>query len=892
MPPNAPVPGANGLDWPDKILAQIPDRRNHAKFWEDGLNTGVRVLEDGRLDIKVRQDEPNLAGLLHHLQHHPHDLPPRRESVIPFSEKERIHPLHLNIVIHVVGSRGDVQPFIALGKELKRHGHRVRLATHLDFKDFVNENGLEFFSIGGDPGELMAFMVKNPGLLPDLRTIRSGAIARRRQEMKEIFSGCWRSCHEMGDGTGEQQIIDNPWSETVDYRSRPFVADAIIANPPSYAHISCAEKMGVPLHLMFTMPWSPTQYFPHPLAQVRARNAKRSVANFASYAIVEMMIWEGLGDLINKFRKRLLGLDPLDGSRAPSLVHRLRIPYSYLWSPSLLPKPDDWGDNIDICGFSFLSSGSDYRPPEDLELFLNEGPAPIYIGFGSIVVDDAAKLTRIVFDAVKETGHRALVAKGWGNIGSEEVDVPDNIFLIGNCPHDWLFKHVSCVIHHGGAGTTAAGLALGRPTVVIPFFGDQQFWGSIIARAGAGPEPVPWKGLTTDKLKDAINKALESSTLERANEIGKNMESENGVASAVHCFYRHLDLDNLRCSICPNRPAAWQIRHSDIRLSAFAATVLVEAGLLKPFNVELYLPQEYDTHRDPKGPLSAGAGVLYGAISAFIGNIRDIPTGLVGSTREAGQNQARDNLDAHGPQHQPELEPEAQAEPEPEPRPGPEQSDTDAPSADPDEPEDNANGEDITRKLTTTTTSAKEKRKEKRAEALSDAGYRAGQCAKHVIDWAIMLPGDITLSLSKGFHNAPKLYHDRTVKRFPKVMGIRSGFRAAGSEFTNGFYQGLTGLITQPHAGLQRSGPTGLLKGVGKGIGCVIFKPVAGVWGLAGYPLDGIHKNLRKSLSRSSTKHFIAARIAQGIEEMCASGAEERAEVIRVWHQMEDGGRV
>lgn len=520
------------------------------------------------------------------------------------------------------------------------------------------------------------------------------------------------------------------------------------------------------------MPWSPTQNFPHPLANVRARNAKRSVANFASYAIVEMMIWEGLGDLINKFRKRLLSLDSLDGSRAPSLVHRLRIPWSYLWSPSLLPKPDDWSDNIDVCGFSFLSSGSDYRPPEDLEIFLNEGPAPIYIGFGSIVVDDAAKLTRIVFDAVKATGNRALVAKGWGNIGSEDVDVPDNVFLIGSCPHDWLFKHVSCVVHHGGAGTTAAGLALGRPTVVIPFFGDQQFWGSIIARAGAGPDPIPWKELTTEKLKNAILQALDPSTLQRADEIGQNIKSEDGVANAVHSFYRHLDLDNLRCSICPTRAAAWRIRHTDLRLSAFAATVLVEAGLLKPFNVELYRPQEYDTHRDPKGPLSAGAGVLYGAISAFISNIRDIPTGLVGATRAAGQSQAHRNLDAHGPQHQPEPEHEHESEP----APGPGQSDTDADA----EPEDvHANGEDITRKLTTTSTSTKEKEKARKSEALADAGYRAGQCVKHVLDWAIMLPGDITLSLSKGFHNAPKLYHDRMVEGFPKVIGIRSGFRAA-----------------------------------------------------------------------------------------------------------------
>lgn len=256
-------------------------------------------------------------------------------------------------------------------------------------------------------------------------------------------------------------------------------------------------------------------------------------------------------------------------------------------SPSLLSKPDDWPENIDVCGFSFLSSGSKYQPPEDLDVFLNEGPAPIYIGFGSIVVDDAAELTQIVFDAVKASGHRALVAKGWGNIGSEEVDVPENIYLLGNCPHDWLFKHVSCVVHHGGAGTTATGLALGRPTVVIPFFGDQQFWGTIVFRAGAGPDPVPYKELTTEKLTEAIQIALEPSTLQRAHDIGQNMKTENGVTDAVKSFHRHLDLEGIRCSICPHRPAVWLVRHTNIRLSAFAATVLVEAGLLKPMNVEL-----------------------------------------------------------------------------------------------------------------------------------------------------------------------------------------------------------------------------------------------------------------------------------------------------------------
>lgn len=135
---------------------------------------------------------------------------------------------------------------------LKRCGHRVRLATHLAFRDSILDQGLEFFSIGGDPAELMAFMVKNEGLIPSIDTLRSGAIPKRRREMKTIFSGCWRSCYETGDGTGLHHVPEDPWSDTVDYRLRPFVADAIIANPPSFAHLSCAEKLGVPLSMMFT----------------------------------------------------------------------------------------------------------------------------------------------------------------------------------------------------------------------------------------------------------------------------------------------------------------------------------------------------------------------------------------------------------------------------------------------------------------------------------------------------------------------------------------------------------------------------------------------------------------------------------------------------------------
>lgn len=148
-----------------------------------------------------------------------------------------------------------MQPFVALGKFLKdKFQHRVRLATHPVFKDFVEENDLEFFSIGGDPSELMAFMVKNPGLMPGFDTLRRGDIGRRRNEIGNMIQGCWRSCIEPGDGSGVA-ASDNTAAEFSSAPSgadRPFVADAIIANPPSFAHIHCAEKLGIPIHMMFT----------------------------------------------------------------------------------------------------------------------------------------------------------------------------------------------------------------------------------------------------------------------------------------------------------------------------------------------------------------------------------------------------------------------------------------------------------------------------------------------------------------------------------------------------------------------------------------------------------------------------------------------------------------
>jgi hypothetical protein len=311
----------------------------------NGLGTNAIVAEDGRVNIRIDQKSSVLSQLIlpqiqRQLTQVAQDSAPPPPYVPEFlgGAPGQEPPPPLNVVIQVVGSRGDVQPFVALGKVLKEtYKHRVRIATHPTFKDFVIENGLEFFSIGGDPAELMAFMVKNPGLMPGFDTLRSGDIGKRRRGIAEILSGTWRSCIETGNGLGVdplKQTVEE-WMGIEDklpeQLKKPFVADAIIANPPAFGHIHCAEKLGIPLHMMFTMPWSPTQQFPHPLANVQSSNADASITNYISYIMVDILTWQGLGDVINRFRKDSLRLDPVSIIWAPAMIARLKIPFTYCW---------------------------------------------------------------------------------------------------------------------------------------------------------------------------------------------------------------------------------------------------------------------------------------------------------------------------------------------------------------------------------------------------------------------------------------------------------------------------------------------------------------------------------------------------------------------------------
>lgn len=418
----------------------------------------------------------------------------------------------MQIVMLIVGTRGDVQPFVAIAKRLQDYGHRVRLATHANFKEFVLTAGLEFYPLGGDPKVLAEYMVKNKGFLPS----GPSEIPVQRNQMKDIINSLLPACKEPDPDSGIS-----------------FKADAIIANPPAYGHTHVAEALRIPIHVFFTMPWTPTSEFPHPLSRVKQPAGYR-----LSYQIVDSLIWLGIRDMINDLRKKKLKLRPvtyLSGTQSSGS----NIPYGYMWSPHLVPKPKDWGPQIDVVGFCFLDLASNYEPPAELVKWLEAGDKPIYIGFGSLPVQEPETMTEIIVEALQRTKQRGIINKGWGGLGNLK-EPKDFVYLLDNVPHDWLFPRCKAVVHHGGAGTTAAGLKAACPTTIVPFFGDQPFWGERVHARGVGPAPIPVDEFSLHKLEDAINFMLDDKVKSSAETLAKAMKDEDGVAGAVKAFFKHL----------------------------------------------------------------------------------------------------------------------------------------------------------------------------------------------------------------------------------------------------------------------------------------------------------------------------------------------------------------
>ncbi|KAK4443948.1 sterol 3-beta-glucosyltransferase [Podospora aff. communis PSN243] len=885
---------------------------------KDTSNTGYLAKALGTAARKLVPLKPDEGESRPHLE--------RADSGATEIGPDTISCPKLNIVIMVIGSRGDAQPFLKVGKVLKeQYGHRVRIATHPAFREFVEkDSGLEFFSVGGDPSELMAFMVKNPGMIPTLESVKAGDIGRRRAAMAEMFDGFWRACINATDDEKDTRNLKMMGERD------PFVADAIIANPPSFAHIHCAEALGIPLHLMFTFPYTPTQAFPHPLASIKKSNVDPGYTNFISYPLVEMMVWQGLGDLVNNFRVKTLGLDPVSTLWAPGATYRLHVPFTYMWSPGLVSKPSDWGPEVDVSGFVFLDLASTFKPPSPLTTFLSASEEPpIYIGFGSIVVDDANRFTNMIFDAVKLAGVRALVSKGWGGLGGDSLDVPDNILFLDNTPHDWLFPKVRACVIHGGAGTTAIALKCGKPTMIVPFFGDQHFWGSMVGNAGAGPEPVPYKSLTAEKLAEGIKYLLTDEAVKAAGEIAKSIEKEgDGAENACKAFHKHLVLagkNSMRCSILRDKVAVWQLKNTNLRLSAMAADVVVDRGYVSWKKLRLLRHNEWNDFEGPGEPVTGVAGSLVSSAGKVFKGIGGVPYRIAKGREERRERKERRRRravkksegkagDGDGKDKKEEVEENNEEGKQAtdggkggtngkrkedgedtESRPGPPDT-TEAVDHAADSGE-NAPDEEEAKNIKTTTSNAIHRRDTQQTTSTTATDEdtpaeefvtQVGRGAYKSASALARAPVDLSLALVQGFHNAPRLYGDDTVRRPIRVTGIKSGLHAAGHEFVYGIYDGWTGLVRLPVRGARDGGLRGFVTGVGMGVTGFVLKDIAALFGPVGYTLKGVVKQAERG--RQPIKYIRRARIMQGQREMSFLSElekKQRAEdVIKGWDIM------
>ncbi|KAF9886851.1 hypothetical protein FE257_010974 [Aspergillus nanangensis] len=796
------------------------------------------VHTDGRIDVNL---DSKFAKSLAEIADQQQEVTPGHYYDDTTPAQSISCDVKLNIVIQIVGSRGDVQPFIALGNALQRHGHRVRIATHDVFADFVRDSYLEFFPIGGDPAQLMAYMVKNPGLIPQIRTLREGEIKKKQLMVAEMLDGCWRSC-----------IDDDPVSQ------EPFVADAIIANPPSFAHIHCAQALGIPVHLMFTMPWSSTRAFPHPLANLHSTSMNARTANWVSYGVVEWLTWQGLGDVINRWRATI-DLAPVPGTEGPCLAEALEVPFTYCWSPALVPKPWDWPAHIDVCGF-FFSDPSPYTPSPDLAEFLQAGPPPVYIGFGSIVLDNPQKLIDTVLAAVARAGVRAIVSKGWSELAGP---VDANVFYIGDCPHSWLFQHVAAVVHHGGAGTTACGLLNARPTTIVPFFGDQPFWGNMVAQAGAGPDPIPHAFLDPQNLAAAIQFCLTPGAIAAAEEIARRMQTESGVEEAVDSFHRQLPLDRMRCSVMPDQVAVWtytQARQS-LNLSKTAVNILIEHNRIDAANIRCHAinPIIIENRRwDPLTGVLAAAGATGSNMMKSTGEMFYNPYKEFQRGRRAGKSsEDRRVIGGAG-------------------RP-PTRSSTSSLSTQP-----------STQQQQQSSMRRSSNSSEQSQNPFTTAGHMAGGALQGVGKFygnylrGVMI--DIPHAAAEGFRRAPQLYGE-TPKDYGTVHDWRSGAIVGGKNFVGGMTGGVAGFFTKPLKGAMEEGAPGAIKGFARGtLGLATKMPSAGI-GLMAYPFYGLSKSIESAFRSKTPKVIVTARLREGYAHtrIMQLSKEEEEEVLQVF---------
>lgn len=417
----------------------------------------------------------------------------------------------MHIVILTTGTRGDVQPYVAVARGLMAAGYDVTLAACPEFEDFVTMRGVAFRAFG-----------------PPLRPLLDSDLGREFLETADDVRAYCRVARAL--------YLDYARSVNEIAEEALADADAILFYPISTTAAFVAEKMRVPVVALPPWPAISTAAFGYPgmpeppLFKGVARKLGWSVAHHLySYVFREPAV---------ELRERL-GLPPM---RSYNLVKHVRdqgVPYVHLISEHVLPRPSDWDDDVEMAGFCHLREADDWQPDNGLADFIDAGEAPISIGFGSMMSADPKQLSRIITEALERTGVRAVLVGGWSN---DEMSVEsDDVYTIDQVPHDWLFPRMAALVHHGGAGTTAAGLRAGTPTVVCSFFADQPLWGDRVAALGAGPDPLARKTLTADGLAAAIERATTDVGIQRrAAALGEKLRAEDGVANAVAAIERYI----------------------------------------------------------------------------------------------------------------------------------------------------------------------------------------------------------------------------------------------------------------------------------------------------------------------------------------------------------------
>ena len=390
------------------------------------------------------------------------------------------------LMVLTAGSTGDVEPFAALAARLASRGHAVTLATDARFSKLAPGNeGVEFAPIRADFRSLLPTPDKKK---PSLR-----------QDVFPVIRG----------------MLEDSWAV-----AKAHPPDAIVAHQKTLAAPHVAEKLGIPHVQALTVPMlTPTRAFPLPGMVNRDLGG---ALNRASYRLLGLLTRPYAG-LIRDWRDEHLSLAPRGSPPRPAKT-------LYCYSPNVVPTPRDWPPNAVATGYWLGEDGDGPIDPE-LEAFVAAGEPPVYVGFGSSVGPDPIQLSRSVDQALRVTGARAVIATGWGGLAGQAWN--DDTIVVEQASHRWLFPRVAAVVHHGGAGTTAAGLRAGRPSIVCPFQGDQYFWGKAVRQVGAGPQPSPAKKLTAERLSDAIRTALEDRAMRgRATELSERIAREVGTERA------------------------------------------------------------------------------------------------------------------------------------------------------------------------------------------------------------------------------------------------------------------------------------------------------------------------------------------------------------------------